>query len=319
MSFWKKREEKIVNCGSADVYVETPLNDKIVGTAAACERIVSRTVASLDYEIKRTKESAWETTVGLSESLLDRMFTRTFTESMMFIAASISSYGRAVVEFNDGRFNTIDPNLCVYTYASNGTLVSLRDQRTNDEYYKYIFMRMPAPGWPIGRGAIDEVPEAISAEQAAYKGADDLLRNRTIFATVFSVPTGMSQVQLDLIAEKLQSSYSGKGRGKVIAIGADCKVEQLEARLDGILPTETASNTKRVIAMAYGVPYDMIDTEDSNKASVVDASSRYMKFTILPIAWIICDAMNRSGYLNYFGFNSIRPVVTNSTNASTAQ
>lgn len=305
-SFWNK-----TLVSSASVLSEAGADMRITGTAASCERLVSRTVSALDYEISRDGVSWVPGSV-----YLDVLFAQTFTEAMTFIAASLCSYGRAIVSFSEGRLVPIDPTTVQLEYDRYGRIYTITDVNANKPISSYVFIRARAPGWPIGRGAVDDVPEAIRAERAAYAGAEDILRNRTVFGTVVSVPSGAPQTVLDSIASTLTKAYSGRERGKVLAVGTDVKIDQLEAKLDGVLPTEMASNTKRVIASAYGVPYDMIDTEDSNKASVVDASSRYMRFTILPNAWLICDALSRSGYLPHFGIRAIRP---SSTTTSTTQ
>lgn len=306
--FWSSRNVAISTMSSA-----VCADVKVRGTAASCERIVSRTVSALDFEVR--VNDTWVT----GNDALDKLFARPFTEAMAYTASSLSSFGRAILRFEEGRFSTCDPLAITITYENNGRIVEVRDTLTNTPIPSYVFVCVSAPGWPIGRGALDEVPDAIDAEQSAYKGASDILNNKTVFGALVSVPGGMGQKALDEIADKLTKAYSGEGRGRVIAIGADAKVEQLDVRLDGVLPVETASATKRVIASAYGVPYDMIDTEDSNKASVVDASSRYMKFTIYPLAWLICDAMTRSGYLHHFGISGIRPKVANTTGEQNVQ
>jgi HK97 family phage portal protein len=110
-------------------------------------------------------------------------------------------------------------------------------------------------------------------------------------------------------AERMAANYQRKfakgNNGKpIITFGEDVKITALNVSPRDMDFKEGRNWAKKTICATLGVPEDLVDVADSNRASSVTAISSFLNLTILPLLTKILEQINTQVVEQYFDENA---------------
>lgn len=98
--------------------------------------------------------------------------------------------------------------------------------------------------------------------------------------------------EAEKVASEFQRKYGGKNIGKPIVTFGDVDVKTLNVSPKDMDNKEGRNWSKKTICAAFGVPEDLVDVSDSNRASSVTAQNSFLQNTVFPILDKILGQIN---------------------------
>ena len=227
-----------------------------------------------------------------------------YNDWMSFIVMYLSIMGNCLLEIvKDGEtIIALEPLLwekITPYYATNGTILSY----TYQEYSlvrtftpeQVIHLRNYQPGsLVIGRGNLEAAIESAALYSYYDAYATQLSRNYAMPGIALNVPFKPSNKdEAEKIAQEFINKFSRSNVGKpIVTFGDGIKLDKL-----GISPNDMEYEVGRkwalkVIASCFGIPEDLVTTENSNRASSLTAMSSFYNITVLPLLERILEQIN---------------------------
>jgi HK97 family phage portal protein len=135
---------------------------------------------------------------------------------------------------------------------------------------------------------------SVSISEEAKKFTNSLLTNHmTPSASIVVKNSIKTEAEAKLIKDKIAEQYSGNNRGKSIVTFGDVDIKNISTKMRDETVLELCEYCKKEITALFGVPLDLLDQSNSNRASILSAKTNFYKMTIFPLANDICDQLSR--------------------------
>jgi len=155
-----------------------------------------------------------------------------------------------------------------------------------------------------GMGALESCMSSAALYNAydAYQIA--LAKNYGVPGAHIQVNTSTknkSKEELGAIANDFVRKFGGRNQGKpIVTIGDEVKINPIATSPRDMEYKQGREWSKKVICATMGVPEDLVDVTDSNRASSVTAIKSFIQLTIYPLLNKILEAINETLVRKYF-------------------
>jgi HK97 family phage portal protein len=158
-----------------------------------------------------------------------------------------------------------------------------------------IHIARKVPGSVIaGRGVLEDCMVTVSVAEEAKAFTYALLKNHMTPSQNVVVKNAMKDdTEAERVFNKLKAQYSGENRGKAIVTFGDVTITDGGTKMRDQTVLELAEYCKTEITALFGVPVDLLDQGDSNRASITAAKNNLLSMTVFPIASSICDQITK--------------------------
>lgn len=191
-------------------------------------------------------------------------------------------------EYISIKYNT-NGEITSYIYQPNGCRSSIT---FNPEQLVHIKNRT-AGSIIVGRGELENCLESFTMMQESLKYTKTLLVNGCVPGYIVNVKNkiGTSEAATKM-AKSFVEQFSSDNRGKNLVAFGDIAIDKVASNLSDNLTDKFWEIGKKEIAAVMGVPLDLIDTSNSNRATAQVAQETLLKFTIYPKIFNILDQLN---------------------------
>ena len=268
-------------------FYQPPLGESSV-SVRACESRLELSVAGLTYE--RLIDNVW---TGTENQAIDTAIGSSFTRLIRDAVRSFAAFGFAVVYRDNNRYYVLDPTECELKIDKWGEVVGVDFDNQSLDNFSVAYRR------EFGNEKIYcprlKLKHHISTENNMVRGADGLSENRGIMAVVIGAPR-TSETDKAGIREAIRKALSGKEKTAVVVVEdvSAGGVSMVGGDVQDVLSPPSVSAIQMLVASEYSIPKDLINPEDSNRSSSEVAQSVYIRDTVLPIAWDICECLNKA-------------------------
>lgn len=250
-------------------------------TASAAYRKLAVAAAQIEYETERGQDAA----DMLSKVIGD------------VIAAKIA-YGCSVVSIDRNNWQVLDNDRLELVFDNVDKLVGFEYSNLHGENYpveRFLYSMNQAPGRALV-GALHDAAEDIQAENMTQAVAASLAENLSYIGLVAYVEGESDPTKLQAIADVISASFTGDNRGGVLAVSSNVKIESL-LNVTSLNPigTDNLRASRQAIAAAFGVPYDLLYTDSSNRASIDTAKDLLFRDTLIPAAKAVVADFGNTG------------------------
>jgi hypothetical protein len=202
------------------------------------------------------------------------------------IAAKIA-YGCAIVDIDNPVWRVLDNDRLEVVFDESDRIIGFKYVSLSGapiNVTQFLYSLHTAPG-RVMSGALKDAAEDIKAENVTQAVAATLAENLSYIGLVAYVRGETDPNKLQLIANKISGAFTGDDRGGVLAISDNVKIESLlnVTQLNPI-GAENLRASRQAIAAAFGVPYDLLYTDSSNRASIDSAKELLFRDTLVPTA-----------------------------------
>ena len=205
------------------------------------------------------------------------------------IAAKIA-YGCAIVDIDNAVWQTLDNDRLEIVFDARDKNIGFKYKNLSGHYVNvnsFLYSCNTAPGRFMA-GALHDALEDIKAENMTQAVAATLAENMSYIGLVAYVRGETDPNKLQKISDTISASFTGDDRGGVLAISDNVKIENLlNVTTLNPIGAENLRASRQAIAAAFGVPYDLLYSDSSNRASVDSAKDLLYRDTIVPAAKVI--------------------------------
>lgn len=239
-------------------------------TSSAAYRKLAIAASQLQYKVQRDQENA---------AMLGNVMS-------VAIAAKIA-YGCAIVDIDNPVWRVLDNDRLEVVFDESDRIIGFKYVSLSGapiNVTQFLYSLNTAPG-RVMSGALKDAAEDIKAENVTQAVAATLAENLSYIGLVAYVRGETDPNKLQLIANKISGAFTGDDRGGVLAISDNVKIESLlnVTQLNPI-GAENLRASRQAIAAAFGVPYDLLYTDSSNRASIDSAKELLFRDTLVPTA-----------------------------------
>lgn len=239
-------------------------------TAAAAYRRLTTAAAQLEYEVQRSKEQA-----GFLSSVL-----------ASGIAAKIA-YGISIIDVDGPEWRVLDNDRLEIVFDESDRVVGFKYNNMAGRplnVTNFLYSAHMAPGRVVV-GALHDAVKDIKAENVTQAVASSLAENLSYIGLVAYVKGESDPKKLQKIADAISGSFTGEDRGGVLAISDTVKIESL-LNVTSLNPigVDNLRASRQAIAAAFGVAYDLLYSDSSNRATVDAAKDLMFRDVLVPAA-----------------------------------
>ena len=250
-------------------------------TSSAAYRRIAIAATQLEYEVKRGEDQIGQLSAVLATA----------------IAAKIA-YGVSIIDADTNKWAVLD-NDRLEIYFDEKDRVSgfkYKNLAGHEVFVKnFLYSMNSAPG-RVAAGALSDAIEDIKAENMTQAVAAALAENLSFIGLVARVKGENDPVKLQKLSDTISAAFTGANRGGVLAINDSVTLENM-LNVTSLNPigTENLKASRQAIAAAFGVPYDLLYSDSSNRASVDSAKDLLFRDTIVPAAKAFVSDLGNTG------------------------
>ena len=250
-------------------------------TAASCYRRIAVASAQLEYVTARNTEQA---------SMLSNVLATA-------IAAKIA-YGVTIINIDSSDWKVLDNDRLEIVFDKDDRIIGFKYKNlaSHDvQITNFLYSAHTSPGRFV-IGALHDAAEDIKAENVTQAVAASLGENLSYIGLVAYVKGESDPRKLQAISDMISGAFTGDNRGGVLAISDNVKIESM-LNITALNPigTDNLRASRQAIAASFGVPYDLLYSDSSNRASVDAAKDLLYRDTIVPAAkGVVSDLGNTS-------------------------
>jgi HK97 family phage portal protein len=154
--------------------------------------------------------------------------------------------------------------------------------------------RKTAGSMIVGRGVLEECLLSVSMSEESKKFVNSLLNNNCTPSSMIIVKNSIkSEEEATRIKCKFQELFGGYNRGKSLVTFGDIDVKEMSQNLRDNQVVQLNDFVRREVCALFSVPADLLDSSNSNRATITTARNNFIKFTVVPMANAICDQITR--------------------------
>jgi HK97 family phage portal protein len=154
--------------------------------------------------------------------------------------------------------------------------------------------RKTAGSMVVGRGVLEECLLSVSLSEESKKFVNSLLNNNCTPSSMIIVKNSIkSEEEATRIKDKFTEQFGGYNRGKSLVTFGDVDVKEMSQNLRDNQIYQLNDFVRKEVCALFSVPADLLDSSDSNRATITTARNNFIKFTVVPMANAICDQMTR--------------------------
>lgn len=288
-----------------------------VARPSSLDRAVGKAISRGDYTLAKIYEHPFL-------SLLESDTDMSSEETMAMITGYLLTIGNAYLKVTrDSRCNVIKLKLLMSEYMSvkydtNYNITQwvyspalsgyVTEYLTPDQV---IHISRKVPGSVIvGRGILEDSMQTVSVGEEAKKFTYSLLKNHMTPTQNIIVKNAMkNETEAERIKNKLVDAFSGDNRGKSIVTFGEVEIKDAGTKMRDQTVLELCEYCNKDTAALFGVPMDLLDQSNSNRASIVAAKNNFLAMTVFPLASNICSQITKFIVKEYdnsfmFGFDT---------------
>lgn len=262
---------------------------------------VGKAFSTGDYSLEKVFEHPFL-------NLIEDNMQRSITEFFFLVSQYLLTIGNCYIAIiRDARGNLINLDILMSEYISvrydkDYKIVSYVYQPLLGGCKAVTYMpeeilhlkRTVAGSMIVGRGILEEALMSVSLGEETKKYLNCLLNNNMTPKNLIVVKNSIKdEEQATRIKDKMVEQFSGYNRGKSIVTFGDVAVEEISQNLGDNKVIETNEFVKKEICSLFGVPIDLLDSSNSNRATSMTAMANFQKNTVFPMANAIVDQINR--------------------------
>lgn len=146
----------------------------------------------------------------------------------------------------------------------------------------------------VGRGLLEDTMVTVGVAEEAKKFTQCLLQNHMAPSKNIVVKNSIkSEAEATRIKDKIAENFSGNNRGKAIVTFGDVEITDGSTKMRDQTVLELCEYCNKEIAAIFGVPMDLLDQSNANRASIISAKNNFLSMTVVPIASAICDQITK--------------------------
>ena len=239
-------------------------------TASAAYRRLTVAAGQIEYEVARNKEQA---------HFLSGVIARA-------LAAKIA-YGITIIDVDSDVWQVLDNDRLEIIFGEKDQVIGFKyrnlAQRSVD-VKNFLYSAHMSPGRVIV-GALQDAASDITAENVTQAVAATIAENFSYIGLVAYCKGVTERRELQKISDAISGAFTGEDRGGVLAISDNVKIEPL-LNVVSLNPigVDNLRASRQAIAAAFGVPYDLLYSDSSNRASVDAAKDLMFRDTLVPAA-----------------------------------
>lgn len=303
-------EESIVvadDTGGTVIFNKRELAKKLHGFASACQHAIANGVAGLEIVAKDPKTLK---PVSNSRDVVNKVFsckrTKLTRQDLLYkLASDLAMAGNAYMVNLGGSTEYVSGNVTVKEWDVLAGIVSVVKSYEVDTglqtpkevladkmmHFKYRLL----DGAASGRGALEDCNLEADAGIEIARFVSAYFRNFAMPGMhVRITKNGIKAAAFKRLADKIQQSFGGGGRGGTFVTSDSVTATPLGSNLVDAKAVDVMNTLKVVVCGAYGVPVDIIDTTNTNRATAQASLKMFHTNTVMPIAWAICDRFNQA-------------------------
>jgi len=241
-------------------------------------------------------------------SLIEDNMKLSSSEFFYIISSYILAIGNAYIEIvRDSKGKIVDlvplfseyislktdkeGNILQYVYQP--LVLSLASKTYLPENIIHI-KRLTAGNIIAGRGVLEDCLIDVGMGEESKKYVQSILVNHMLPSSlIICKNVQKNETEAERIKEKFVQNFTGYNKGKSAIVFGDVSVESVASNMKDNQVIELNEFVKKSICATFQVPLDLIDSSNSNRATAVTAINNFMKFTIAPLADMICSQLTR--------------------------
>lgn len=142
----------------------------------------------------------------------------------------------------------------------------------------------------VGRGKLETALLSVSISEETKKFTNSLLTNHMTPSSIVTVKNSMKdEIEATRIKDKFVEQFSGYNRGKSLITFGDVDVKTIAQNMNEQQTIQLNDFCRKEVCAVFGVPADLLSTENSNRATIMSAKEHFLKFTVFPLASNICS------------------------------
>jgi HK97 family phage portal protein len=187
-------------------------------------------------------------------------------------------------------YTSSDPNTNIRTFTPN----------------QVIHIRLFAPGHILlGKSNLSACIDSVQLYQYYDQYQLTLAKNYAMPGVNVNIKNKIgNEDEAKSIADKFMLKFSRCNNGKPLVTFGDIEVKPMSMAPKDMEYAEGRRAAVKAICAAFGVPFDLLDTESSNRASSQTAINQFKQITIYPLLGKILDQINSQITNIYFDSDS---------------
>jgi len=297
-------EQEFVADSVTDTQKEIPskmdLLKKLHGYASACQHVIGNAMGGL--EIRMYKNGTLATSEDV-DAVLSCPITKLTRQDLMYkLAGDLASVGNSYFTLIGGRLEYISADVAVAEWQIYNGIVSapskykVIDGNITPKIEKVVsaddivhFKYRMLTGSASGRGALEDCILEHETGTFISRFIRGYFKNSAIPGLMVRIMRGrLKEAQFKRLATKIQEKFSQGRAGGTMVVSDGVTAQVIGNSIVDAKSVEVMDTIKKVVLASYGVPIDILDSTNTNRATAYVSQRLFQTTTILPMAWSIC-------------------------------
>jgi len=274
------------------------------GYTSACQHVIASAVSGLDIRTYKNGEiQAQEVTDSLLSCLITDLNRQdllyklandlTMTGNCWFLRGEDNSFEYIAGDVSVKKWRVYNSVIFVpetYTIKNKEPMIDIDVSASQIIHFKYRLLS----GSVSGRGALEDCILEQSTSVGISRFVNAYFRNGAIPGLHVRIKKGnMKRNEFEQVAEDLTKAFSEGGVGGTLVTSDGINSNVVGNSVVDSKSTEIQNLIKNIILATYGVPIDILDSTNTNRATAAVSQRLFFNNTILPLAWSICYTFNK--------------------------
>jgi HK97 family phage portal protein len=286
------------------LYAKVPMSKQIEGKAIRYLKRVEKQIIKKESKVKDTYDIVEITEHDIINLLLNPYQGITWQDFIMINSAYLNLIGNSFVRIHreGNKIVGLEPLYSEYVRvnATNGKIDSYTYEcpKINANVVlsleEVLHLKSPSAGMILGGlGKAEAVQKSIALYNSFIDFEIKLSKNDAVPGLiVISKTTNGKQEDFNNAANKLRTQFGDLRKGSPLVLRGDVEVKQVSIPPKDLNFSEGRAWCLKEIASAFGIPIDLVNSEDSNRATSREAMNAFLNHTIIPDLVKILEQIN---------------------------
>lgn len=154
--------------------------------------------------------------------------------------------------------------------------------------------RLTAGSIIVGKGVLEEALLSVSCSEESKKHLNCLLNNHMTPQNMIIIKNSIkNETEATRIKDKFIEQFSGYNRGRNLVTFGEIDIKPLASNMNDNQVVQINEFVRKEVCSIFGVPNDILNTENGNRATAITAKNNFLKFTVFPMAELICSQITK--------------------------
>lgn len=146
----------------------------------------------------------------------------------------------------------------------------------------------------VGKGKLETALLSVSVSEQSKKHLNCLLNNHMSPQNLIVIKnTIKDNTQAESIKNKMLESFGGYNTGRNMVTFGEIDIKPVSTNMNDQQVFQINEFVRKEVSAIFGVPADLLSSQNSNRATILAAKEHFLKLTVMPLANTICDQLTK--------------------------